>query len=172
MIPLHTVRELFDYNYWARDRQLQACETLTEEQFQTSMGSSFSSVRDTLLHLLMAEWVWLERWQHDRSVSKDDVKEFSAEALPTLDDIRRRWMGVENDMRRYLSTLTEETMSEPLTYVNFKGETWTYPRWHTLFHLINHQSYHRGQMTTLLRQLGVAAPQVDFLVAKDSGLNQ
>ena len=63
MVPLATLRELFAYNYWARDRQLEACAALTQEQFQRPLGNSFSSLRDTLAHLVGAEWVWLERWR-------------------------------------------------------------------------------------------------------------
>jgi uncharacterized damage-inducible protein DinB len=57
MVPLATLRELFAYNYWARDRQLEACAALTQEQFQRPLGNSFSSLRDTLAHLVGAEWV-------------------------------------------------------------------------------------------------------------------
>jgi uncharacterized damage-inducible protein DinB len=66
MIPLVTLRELFAYNYWARDRQLDACAALSQEQFQSPMDSSFPSLRDTLAHLVGGEWVWLERC-HGRS---------------------------------------------------------------------------------------------------------
>ena len=62
MISLTVLGELFDYNYWARDRQLEACATLTIEQFLRPLGNSFSSLRDTLAHLVGAEWIWLERW--------------------------------------------------------------------------------------------------------------
>jgi uncharacterized damage-inducible protein DinB len=62
-ISLASINELFNYNYWARDCQLQACAALTEEQFLRSLGSSFASVRDTLVHMVGAEWVWLERWR-------------------------------------------------------------------------------------------------------------
>ena len=63
MVPLETLRELYAYNYWARDRQLEACAALSQEQFLRPMGSSFSSVRDTLAHVMGAEWIWLERWR-------------------------------------------------------------------------------------------------------------
>jgi uncharacterized damage-inducible protein DinB len=51
-----------------------------------------------------------------------------------------------------------------------KGQTWTYTLWRMMLHLLNHQSYHRGQIATLLRQLGIQPPEVDFLVAHDMGL--
>jgi uncharacterized damage-inducible protein DinB len=166
MIPINTLRVLYDYNYWARDRQLEVCAALTEEQFLRPMGNSFSSVRDTLAHLVAAEWVWLERWL-GRSPTKADREEYSAETFPTLGTVRERWRTVEGNMRSYLSGLEDRALERPLSYTNFKGERWTYPLGHTLFHLVNHQTYHRGQVTALLRQLGVEAPAIDFLVAQD-----
>jgi len=168
MIPVDTLRELFDYNYWARDRQLEACAALTEEQFLRPMGNSFSSVRDTLAHLVAVEWVWLERWL-GRSPTKLDGGEYSAETFPTLGTVRERWRTVEGNMRSYLSGLQDSALERPLSYTNFKGERWTYPLWQTLVHVVNHQTYHRGQITTLLRQLGASAPVIDFLVAQDVG---
>ena len=61
MIPLVTLRELFAYNYWARDRQLEASAALSQEQFQRPMAKSFPSLRDTLAHRVDGEWLWLER---------------------------------------------------------------------------------------------------------------
>ena len=168
MIPVDTLRELFDYNYWARDRQLEACAALTEEQFLRPMGNSFSSVRDTLAHLVAVERVWLERWL-GRSPTKLDGGEYSAETFPTLGTVRERWRTVEGNMRSYLSGLQDSALGWPMSYTNFKGERWTYPLWQTLLHVVNHQTYHRGQITTLLRQLGASAPAIDFLVAQDAG---
>jgi len=165
MVPLATLRELFAYNYWARDRQLEACAALSQEQFERSLGSSFSSVRDTLAHLVGAEWVWLERW---RGRSPQELP--AAEEFPTLPAITERWRFVEQGVRGYLTGLDEEALSRPLTYTNFRGETWAYPLWRALLHLVNHQTYHRGQVTTLLRQLGAGPVAVDLLVADDMGL--
>jgi uncharacterized damage-inducible protein DinB len=166
MISLSLLRELFEYNYWARDRQLQACAAITQEQFLRPMGSSFSSLRDTLAHLVAAEWVWLERWR-GHSPTAVEAQEYSADKFPTLGAIQERWGAVERGVRGYLATLNEEMLIRPLTYINTQGETWTYPLWQTLLHVVNHQTYHRGQVTTLLRQLGAQAPAIDYLVAHD-----
>ncbi len=163
MIPLTTLRELYEYNYWARDRQLEACAAVPSEQFLRPLGSSFSSLRDTLSHLVGAEWVWLERWQ-----GRSPRKPPSAEELLTLVAIGERWRSVEQSLRKHLDGLSEESLGQPLTYTNLKGETWTYPLWQTLLHLANHQTYHRGQVTTLLRQLGAKPAPVDFLVYQDA----
>jgi uncharacterized damage-inducible protein DinB len=161
-ISLSVLNELFDYNYWARDRQLQACATLSEAQFLRPLGSSFSSLRDTLAHLVAVEWIWLERWR-----GRSPRSLLSAEDFPTVAAVSERWHGVESEMRQYLAGLSEDALARSITYVNRQGQTWTYVLWRMMLHVLNHQSYHRGQVTTLLRQLGVQAPEVDFLVAHD-----
>ncbi|MFY9527454.1 MAG: DinB family protein [Candidatus Acidiferrales bacterium] len=171
MIPISVLQEMFEYNYWARDLQLRACAGLTNEQFLRPLGSSFSSLRDTLAHLLGAEWVWLERWL-GRSPSMREAANFAAEKFPAVGLLEERWRTVERDEREYLAGLTEEKLTQPLAYTNLKGERWTYPLWRTLFHVINHQTYHRGQITTMLRQLGAQPPQIDFLVAQDAGFQR
>ena len=157
---------MFDYNYWARDRQLEACTALSQELFLRPMGSSFSSVRDTLAHLVAVEWIWHERWL-GKSPSKVDAQEFAADTFPNLAAVRDRWGVMEGRVRSFLAGLSEASLAQPLNYRNLKGESWTYPLWQSLLHVVNHQTYHRGQITTLLRQLGAAAPAVDYLVMKD-----
>jgi uncharacterized damage-inducible protein DinB len=166
MFPIETLRELFDYNYWARDRQLEACAALNEEQFLRPMGNSFSSVRDTLAHLVLVEWVWHQRWL-GKSPNKEDAGEYAAGTFLNLAAVRDRWQAVEGTVRTYLAGLDDEALKRPLRYTNMSGELWTYPLGETLFHVVNHQTYHRGQITTLLRQLGAAAPSIDYLVKVD-----
>jgi uncharacterized damage-inducible protein DinB len=163
-ISLSTLRELFDHNYWARDRQLKACAALMTEQFLRPLGSSFSSVRDTLAHLLAVEWLWLERW---RGASPKTL--LAAGEFPTLAALCDRWLEVERQMRQYLSELPDDALEQVVSYTNTRGVTWTYPRWRMLVHLLEHQTYHRGQVTTLLRQLGFEPPKVDFLDGLDAG---
>lgn len=168
MVPLATLRELFDYNYWARDRQLDACRPVASEQFLRPLGSSFSSLRDTLVHILASEWVWLQRWQGRSPKREDaDVAALAAERFPSLESVERRWREVERDLRSYLAGLPDSALGAPLSYVNLQGQAWTYPLWQTILHVANHGTYHRGQVTTLLRQLGAAPPAIDFLVYRD-----
>jgi uncharacterized damage-inducible protein DinB len=170
MIPRTVLIELYGYNYWARDRQLADCAALTNEQFLRPMGSSFSSLRDTLAHLVAVEWVWQERWSGRSPTREEYLRDWGPERFPTVASVRERWAEVERQVRVFLRQLTEEKASQPLSYTNIKGEKWTYPLWQTLWHVVNHQTYHRGQVTTLLRQLGAKAQPLDFLVAIDGGL--
>jgi uncharacterized damage-inducible protein DinB len=163
--PLLVLRELFQYSYWARDRQLQACQSLTAEQFLRPLGSSFPSIRDTLTHLVAAEWFWLDCW-----LGRPTGPMLSPEEFPTLADLIGRWRAVELEMREYLAALSEDALPLPVTLIDTKGQSWTYPLWRMMLHVVQHQSYHRGQVTTLLRQVGVQPPEIDFLTAHDMGL--
>jgi uncharacterized damage-inducible protein DinB len=163
MMDLAYVRELYTYNHWANRRILAAVESLNAGQFQRQMGSSFSSLHDTVLHIVGGEWIWLERW-NGRS-PRGGLP--SAAELPDLAAIRTRWKQVEDDRNQLLARLTQDDLAKPITYVNQKGETWTYPLWQQLAHVVNHSTYHRGQVATLLRQLGVKPPMTDFLFYYD-----
>ena len=75
MSPEET-RQLYDFNAWANRRSLSAAAALTPEQFTKPMGSSFSSVRDTLAHIFGAEWIWLERFQGRSPSSLPDTTQY------------------------------------------------------------------------------------------------
>src|SRR5262249_54705880 len=109
-VSLATLRELFAYNYWARDRQLEAWPVLNQEQFQRPLASSFSSLRDTLAHMVGAEWVWLERCRGRSPASLP-----RADELPTLAATTERWRAVEYAFREYLTGLHDEALIHPLT---------------------------------------------------------
>jgi uncharacterized damage-inducible protein DinB len=157
MISRETFKELYDYNWWARDRQLDACAALTPEEFVRPVGGSFPAVRDTLAHLVGVEWLYLERWSGRAPRALPAAAEF-----PTLEPLRARWGEVERDICTVLARLTDGRLAEPITYTNMKGETKTFPLWKVFYHLLNHQSYHRGQVTTQLRLLGAAPAPVDY----------
>ncbi len=161
---LPALREMFDHNYWARNRQIEACAPLSQEQFTRPLGGSFPSLRETFAHLVAVEWIWLERWRGRNPRALIPVDDF-----PTLEAVRERWSAVESEMRAYIEGLNEQALAKPLTIVSTRGEQWTYPLWQMITHLLNHQAYHRGQITTLLRMLNVVPPRIDFLVGEDVG---
>jgi uncharacterized damage-inducible protein DinB len=164
VLALATIRKLFLYNYWARDRQLEACAALSPDQFLIA-GNSFPSMRDTLAHMVGAEWVWLERLQGRSPVALPPATEFS-----TLRRVSERWRVVERGFFDYLTSLREEQLSQSVAYTNFSAQNWSYTVEMILLHTVNHQTYHRGQVTMVLRQLGAQPAATDLLVAEDSGL--
>lgn len=152
------VRVLYEYNAWANARSLEAAGRLTAEELVRETGGSFASVRDTLVHMMWAEWIWLRRWLGESPRVTFDPAEF-----PDLAAVRARWAEVERGQAEFIEGLTDEALQRTLTYTNSRGEDWSYTLSEMMLHAANHATYHRGQLTTLLRQLGRQPASTDFL---------
>ena len=156
------VEYLYEYNRWANARLLDAASKLTPEQFSRDLQSSHRSVRDTLAHILAAEWIWLERW---KGVSPNAL--LIPSDFPTVESLETRWAVVEGDYTEFINGVTDGSLATVIAYTNTRGEDWAYPLGQMLQHVMNHSSYHRGQVTTMLRQLGAEVNPVDLLVFMD-----
>jgi uncharacterized damage-inducible protein DinB len=151
-------RLLYDYNSWANHHTLDACAQLTDVQFTRDLGSSFRSVRDTLVHLMLVEWLWLERWHGRSPNSYAPTSEF-----PKVESVRARWAEIDRDLLDYIASLTPEDVQRVVYHKTTTGVPQSAPLWQMLQHLANHGTYHRGQITTLLRQLGAKATGTDLI---------
>jgi len=140
---------MLDYHYWARDRMFEALEPLTAEQVNRDMGNSFKSIRDTVAHLYAAEWAWYSRWQ---GTSPDKL--LPADMFPDLAAVRLASTELEAKIRAYVEALGEANVTKVIEYKLLSGQPGASPVWQMVQHLVNHASYHRGQVTTMLRQLG------------------
>ena len=152
-------RELFAYHYWARDRVLGAVAALTQEQYVQHLGGSFGSVRDTLNHVYGAEVLWLKRWHGESPAG------FASSMPDTLSALQDAWRSQEASMRTFVHDLTEADLRRVIAYRNLAGVPGESALWEMLAHVVNHATYHRGQVTTLLRLLEVAAPPSTDLIA-------
>lgn len=152
------IRFLYDFNAWANHRVLDACAALTPEQFTRDLRSSMPSVRDTLVHTYGAEWVWLERW-HGRSPSALPLGNSFSELAP----LRARWAELEAVQKQFVASVTATDLERTIEYINFKGQKFSYPLRAMLQHVVNHGTYHRGQVTTMLRQMGAKPLSTDLL---------
>jgi uncharacterized damage-inducible protein DinB len=144
------LRTLLDFHYWARDRMFDAIELLTPEQFTRDLGNSFRSVRDTVAHIYAAEWAWYSRWQGHSPTAL-----LPADQFPDVATLRRAWVEQEQKARAFLAELGE-AVGRVMPYTLLSGVSSASPFWQMLQHVVNHASYHRGQVTTMLRQLGAA----------------
>lgn len=156
---LDDLRILLDYHYWARDRVLAAAELLTPEQYTKDLGSSFKSVRDTLAHTYSAEWAWYSRW-----VGISPTAHLPFGDYPDVPTLRAAWTAHEARMRAFLEKLKESELDQVFEYRMLNGQPGSSMFRHMLQHVVNHASYHRGQVTTMLRQLGAApAKSMDMI---------
>jgi uncharacterized damage-inducible protein DinB len=150
-MTIDDLRTLLDYHYWARDRALEAADRLTPEQFTRDLGGSFRSVRDTLVHTYGAEQNWCLRW-HGTS----PTRLASPDGFPDVAALRTAWNDLEQQVRGFLESLGDGGIARVFEYKMLDGRPGATPFWQMLQHVVNHASYHRGQVTTMLRQMGVA----------------
>ena len=158
---LEGIRDLYAYSAWANARILDTAAQLTPEQF-TSLGDGFDSIRDTLVHMASAQWLWLERWR-DRSPREL----WDPAGFADIAELRSRWEAVEVATSEYVATLREPDLARVVSYVNFQGERWAYPLWQQLLHQVNHATQHRSEAALLLTRLGYSPGWLDLLVYVD-----
>jgi uncharacterized damage-inducible protein DinB len=158
MMTPEEMRTLYDFNAWSNHRTLDAAAKLSNEQFTKPLGSSFGSVRDTLGHICGAEWIWLERFQGRSPASLPDVSECS-----DVDSLRKKWAEQEARLLAFVGKLTQEDLNRVIEYETLKFGVYRNPLWQSMQHVVNHGTYHRGQVTTLLRQLGAQPILTDLM---------
>ncbi len=149
---------LFQYNQWANRRTLDACSALTTEQFTRNLGSSFGSVRDTIAHIYGAEWVWNERF-----LGRSPSGLPGPSAYPDLSAMSEKLDEMDTYYVDFISRLAAADLERVIRYKNLAGDELANPLWQSLHQVSNHGTYHRGQITTLLRQLGVKAISTDLI---------
>ena len=163
---LEDIRLLYSYDRWANGRLLDAAADLTPEQFTRDLNGSFRSIRDTLLHILGGEGIWLEYWKRN-PVSEEMVAQLlaqrSVELKPDLfanaAAVKAKWTEIEGRQIAFVDSLGEEQLHQE---IEFRGSRLQI--WHLMQHLVNHSTYHRGQVTLMMRQLGAEPVASDFHV--------
>ena len=158
MLTTRQLTVLFEYNLWADRRVLEACGALDAEQFTRALGSSFESVRDTVAHVYGAEWLWNERFQGRRPTRLP-----SPELFPDLASVRAGLEAMDRYYIEMVSGMTADDLARVIEYTNLAGESCADPVGQILHQLSNHATYHRGQIVTMLRQLGAKGVSTDLI---------
>jgi len=155
---IQVIRDLFAYTRWANGQILDAVAALDAEAYMRDLGSSFGSIHGTLAHIVGADWVWLQRWKGDSPRSLPEDMDLS-----TLEAVRRAWDAIQREREAILAGLDDADLSRTLEYRNTKGEPQRNTLIETFLHVVNHATYHRGQVVTMLRQVGVTPPSTDLI---------
>lgn len=155
---LNDIKNLFEFDKWATDRMLEVVASLNEEQYAKNLGSSHGGIRGTLIHTYGADWIWLERWKGTSPTSG-----ITEEEIPTFSTLKEKWASLRTQMDQFVQSLNEEKLQSPLSYKDLKGNAYTQVLWQQMQHLINHSTYHRGQVVTMLRQSGVKPVATDLI---------
>jgi len=159
------VRLLYQYNAWANNRILDTCAALTSAELTAGEGSSTAhpSIRDTLVHTMGAQEVWLARWKGIAGITLP-----SPGGFPTLSDVRRHWTDLEARTHAYVTEIPDDLLTEVIHYRNRRGEPYHYPRWQTMVHQVNHGTQHRAEVAALLTALNHSPGDLDLLVYVDT----
>jgi uncharacterized damage-inducible protein DinB len=157
-----TVKDLerfYDYGYWVNGKLFPVVAQLTDEQFSRTLAGSYGSVRNTLVHVLSAEWGWLDRCGgHPRGAA------LKPDHYRTPQSLIDAWAAVEGHMRNFLSTLSDADLDRIVEFTLPGSAPRAMPIGELLHHGMNHGVHHRGQVALLLRELGLAPGNFDILL--------
>jgi uncharacterized damage-inducible protein DinB len=158
MLSRQDLGRLLEYTVWANHRIMRAAATLEVEDFKRDLQASYGGVRGTLTHIMGAEWIWLERWKGLSPARLLDEGEF-----PDILALRERWRVIEEHREAWFRSLGDDAPGRIIAYRNLAGVADEAPLWQLVQHVANHSSYHRGQVTTMLRQLGAKTVSTDMV---------
>lgn len=146
------------YTIWANQKMFNCIGNLSEEQIEQTIVSSFPSLRKTVIHIWDAECAW---WQRLKLVEKIEMPSegFTGDFMELVAKVNQQSLNWKD----WVDNATEAQLNHVFFYRNTKREEFKQPVYEMLLHLMNHGTYHRGQLVTMLRQLEVEnIPQTDF----------
>ena len=157
---MKTILIYTQYNYWANELLLSVIEKeMNDEMLDNIIVSSFPSLRKTVYHLWDAEFIWLKRLTGE-SLNEWPSKNFTG----TFSEAKEKILLNDKSFIEFVRNLNDEKLSNTFTYKNIEGKTFTNPIWESVHHCMNHSTYHRGQIVTMFRQLGLTnIPSTDFI---------
>ena len=152
--------QLSTYNTWANGQLLQVILSLPEEKQNQKLTGSFESLFQTVLHMLSAESIWWQRMKLQERII------IPAETFRgTMKELAEELLRLDRQWQEWVFASQEHVFGHVFQYKNLKREQFKQPLFQMLLHLFNHNTYHRGQIVTQLRQVGAdRIPPTDFIV--------
>lgn len=159
MIDVGYCQTMAHYNQWMNDRLYALCAELSDDDRQRDRGAFFKSIHGTLNHLLYGDLAWMGRFIgqpfHAANIGQDLYVDF--------EELRHARTAMDQQMLDWSASLTSEWLAAPYEYVsNVYQQTRILPNWLLVTHMFNHQTHHRGQLTTLLTQMGLEPGVTDL----------
>ncbi len=155
---IEEARDLFGYSAWATGRMFDAAAAVPADKLSATIASSFPSILGTLGHIVSTEWIWLRRWGGESPMTAPAWATGSS-----LSELRTRLTEVESERDRFLGRLADADLDRIVEYRRMSGEAHADKLADLVRHTVNHSTYHRGQLATQLRQIGVQPPGTDLV---------
>lgn len=156
-LDVSDLQRLGRFNRWATERVAPSVASLAPDELARTIESSYPSVHLTVGHLIGVAELWLGRWKGEPWRPLEPASEFPADGAR----LAERWLAVDAAILDFLASLDDA--HRVLRMKNSQGKEFTHRFFEMVTHLVNHQTYHRGQLSTLLRQLGRTPPSQDLI---------
>jgi uncharacterized damage-inducible protein DinB len=154
-------RQMARYNRWMNEKLYALAGELSDEERKRPMGAFFRSIHGTFNHLLLTDRAWLARFG---AGSRPAVTSLADELFSDFGELRAERAATDAVIEEYMASLTPEQLTSTLEYRTTKGVPMSHALWLVLSHWGNHQTHHRGQVTTLFSQLGRDPGVTDLLM--------
>ncbi len=158
MISSQLLAQHLEYSLWATQQVLAAVKSLTPEALQADRGNSFGGIHDTLLHVFRADRIW-----HARFTQVPNVAFAQPNDPQTIEALEQHWPQYPQGLADWTRNQSNESLSEDLHWINLKGESKSEKKYKALLHIVNHGTYHRGQVITMLKQAGGQVVSTDLV---------
>lgn len=153
-------QKLSQYNCWMNERLFNVCNSIPDAVRKEDRGAFFRSIHGTLNHILLADKLWLGRFKHQAF----EITSLDQELLAEFADLRQERQRTDQEIMEWVASLNEEQLAAPLKFTSaVQRRECIFPLWHAATHFFNHQTHHRGQVTTLLNQCGYDVGVTDLL---------
>jgi uncharacterized damage-inducible protein DinB len=160
------------YNMWMNGRLYALAATLSDAERRADRGAFFGSIHGTLNHILFADRVWLYRFTRDPAIGESRDQDGALIPYQGLDQelyadfglLRRQRAQTDLHIESWVDGLDAARLAAPVCYRTTKGVEHEHPLWQAVTHFFNHQTHHRGQVTTLFSQLGHDPGVTDLIV--------
>jgi uncharacterized damage-inducible protein DinB len=139
------IRVFYGYNSWANKRILETVALLSPAQFLADVGASFPSIRDTLVHTMSSQRIWLARWQGAAPQAELNPQDFQS-----LHPICSSWEQLDQSTQVFLAELTRDALQSRICYTNTVGQPQAFPLWQLMLHQVNHATQHRSEVAVML----------------------
>ena len=148
------------YNRWMNERLYDSCAGLSENERKRDAGAFFKSIHGTLNHLLLGDRIWLGRFLAKPFPARSLDQELYADFF----QLRSERDATDKAISEWVARLTESDLAGELSYTSMVNpQPRRHPLWFAITHFFNHQTHHRGQLTTLLHQQGVDPGVTDLI---------
>ncbi|ANH79918.1 damage-inducible protein DinB [Niabella ginsenosidivorans] len=141
--------ELAAYHLWATEITCGWLSNISNEQWNQPVISSFGSIRQTTLHMLSSEDAWVQRLH-----GKENVEQLEKTFQGTKEEHIALWKQLSGQFKAFVTAFDESRLSDQLHFKRFNGEASSAKYYQLFAQVVNHATYHRGQLVTLLRQVG------------------